>query len=680
MDGTFSFNCDDDPFFGGLNSHFSGYFAVIDDDAAGGGESSIKSITSPTIDLSSYSSTKTLSFAWTFTYFYSNGDDFMSVQAWNGSSWDDLFTTCCSDDNGFETIDVSSYSNTDFKLRFVLDDAGGWVYGFGVDSVKITAEEEGGGGSDACFAEDFSDIVNGNSTQTTGSSSPWAGNTNFPTVERAYQAGGAVKLGTGSLIGSIESRDLTEVSGDITVNIMVKGWTNIEGDLKVSIDGQDQTLSYTAKMADPFEQVTATFTGVTAGSNLKIETTAKRAFIDNVEIVCEGGGSGDGPCANVTIGEGGTATSSWIPIYYLYDYSYSQAIYTAAELQAEGAGAGYINKISYLPNGSVSTEKWRNWTIYMANTTKSEFTGTTEWIPVSGNMQEVFSGDIADDTVAGEWLSIDLDSSFAWDGTSNIVIAVIDNTPGWGGSPFWKGYASGSTRGIYVYRDTTPYDVDNPGTATGTTANLPQIQFCGDLLPNCADVDAGVIDGPEISCPLTSFTLEAVGASNGETGLVTQWQSSPDGAAWSDIAGETNTTLITTITAPTYFRYTVECTFSDDTDTSDSHFVDLNTDPSECYCTPGGTNSTYLINDFSTTGGTTSNITNLGTGYSPDGYGNFYDSHSVTQDIGGAVDFEAVFAPSGYTYGFRIWVDWNQDGVFDPVTEVAWNSTGYAGT
>ncbi|MGB7499006.1 MAG: M36 family metallopeptidase, partial [Moheibacter sp.] len=163
-------------------------------------------------------------------------------------------------------------------------------------SFQLTVSEDGGGGSDACFEEDFSDIVNGNSTETTGSGTVWNGNSNFPTVEKAYQAGGAVKLGTGSLIGSIESRDLTEVSGDISVNIMVKGWTNVEGDLKVSIDGQEQILSYTAKMADPFELVTATFTGVAAGSKLKIETTAKRAFIDNVEIICDGSGGGGDDC------------------------------------------------------------------------------------------------------------------------------------------------------------------------------------------------------------------------------------------------------------------------------------------------------------------------------------------------------------------------------------------------
>src|SRR5690606_36152927 len=137
-----------------------------------------------------------------------------------------------------------------------------------------------------CFLDDFSDIVNGHSNDPNGSGTSWNGNDDFPTVERAYQAGGAVRLGVGSAIGFIESRDLTEVEGDITVNLMVKGWTNVEGDLIVSIDGQSETLTYTAVMAEDFEEVTVNFTEVTAGSNLKIATSAKRAFIDNVEIIC----------------------------------------------------------------------------------------------------------------------------------------------------------------------------------------------------------------------------------------------------------------------------------------------------------------------------------------------------------------------------------------------------------
>lgn len=150
-----------------------------------------------------------------------------------------------------------------------------------LDNIHISA-----GVNSSCFAEDFATIISGNNISTGGSSSQWTGNLNFPTVQNAYQAGGAVRIGKSDNQGFIESMTLNGVSGEITVKLMVKGWTTVEGKLKVSIDGQSQTLDYTAKMADPFEEISATFAGITAGSKLKIETTAKRAFIDNVEIIC----------------------------------------------------------------------------------------------------------------------------------------------------------------------------------------------------------------------------------------------------------------------------------------------------------------------------------------------------------------------------------------------------------
>src|SRR5690606_34658295 len=86
------------------------------------------------------------------------------------------------------------------------------------------------------------------------------------------------------------------------------------------------------------------------------------------------------------------------------------------------------------------------------------------------------------------------------------------------------------------------------------------------------------------------------------------------------------------------------------------------------YCIPARTNSSYYINNFTTTGGAT-NISNTNSGFSTGGYGDFYDTHTVTQVPGGTINFEAGF-PTGQTYGVRIWVDWNQDGVFSETEEV----------
>lgn len=138
----------------------------------------------------------------------------------------------------------------------------------------------------SCFSEDFSSIIDGDNTSTTGSSTDWPGNSNFPTVVNAYEAGGAVKIGKSTASGSITSMALTSVSGDVTVNFDVKGWTTVEGDIIVTLDGTSKTISYTAVMADNFETKSVIFTGVNSGSTLKFATSAKRAFIDNVVLNC----------------------------------------------------------------------------------------------------------------------------------------------------------------------------------------------------------------------------------------------------------------------------------------------------------------------------------------------------------------------------------------------------------
>ena len=95
------------------------------------------------------------------------------------------------------------------------------------------------------------------------------------------------------------------------------------------------------------------------------------------------------------------------------------------------------------------------------------------------------------------------------------------------------------------------------------------------------------------------------------------------------------------------------------------------------YCIPEATNSSRYINNFTATGNDNS-ISNLASGFSTGGYGDFTATHTVSQAPEGSVDFTADIV--GGTAGFRIWVDWNQDGSFDTTEEVAWFSSGYLST
>lgn len=146
------------------------------------------------------------------------------------------------------------------------------------------------------LSEDFSSITSGNSTTTSGSNSTWDGNDNFPEVNRAYKAGGAIRIGTGDNPGSITSKSLEVEAGTLTVSFDVKGWSTVEGDIKVTAGSQNQTITYTSKMANSFESKSVSFTITTASSmTVILETTAKRAFLDNVVISnTTSGGSGGG--------------------------------------------------------------------------------------------------------------------------------------------------------------------------------------------------------------------------------------------------------------------------------------------------------------------------------------------------------------------------------------------------
>ncbi|MFV0164454.1 hypothetical protein OBK04_12470 [Empedobacter falsenii] len=136
-----------------------------------------------------------------------------------------------------------------------------------------------------CFEETF-DGLKGNNTSGNGSNTAWNGNSNFLTTSSAYQAGEAVRLGTSSKTGAITSKTLDEISGNVTVSFDVKGWTSVEGSMNVTLGTETKNVTYIATIANAFENVTVSFDNVAAGSTLKLETSAKRAFIDNVKIQC----------------------------------------------------------------------------------------------------------------------------------------------------------------------------------------------------------------------------------------------------------------------------------------------------------------------------------------------------------------------------------------------------------
>lgn len=92
------------------------------------------------------------------------------------------------------------------------------------------------------------------------------------------------------------------------------------------------------------------------------------------------------------------------------------------------------------------------------------------------------------------------------------------------------------------------------------------------------------------------------------------------------------------------------------------------------YSNNSASDNDYIVN-FSTSGGV-SNITNNSSGYSTNSYGDF--TSMIVQVSAGNSFSVSVFAGTSYNHGFRIWIDWNNNGIFEG-SESVWNS-GTIGT
>ena len=416
--------------------------------------------------------------------------------------------------------------------------------------------------------------------------------------------------------------------------------------------------------------------------NVGTTTGNRQTVIDNIVWTAHEGGSTEPEMGETTIQVGsGSGSSSYFPNYYYYGYSYTQTIYTADELHAAGAHAngGEISMIKYLPKASVSTEKWRNFAIYMMNTSKVGFDNNTDWVDFA-SLTPVFDGDLIDNTVANQWMEITLDNPFDWNGSDNILVAVVDKTPGYGGSPNWAGYTlapSAGSKGIYKYRDGDPIDLIDPASGTGTanvSNTIAQIQFFGTLQEVCTGTPTvGTVAQPLEICKNQPFTLSLDGTTEGLLGITYQWQESADGTTWTDMIGANTASYTVTdgVTEEGFYRLIITCTNSSQTVISNA--IETTIKPGvDCYCTPEGTNENRFINNFSTTQGI-QNVSNLNSGFSTEGYGDF-TAMIIEQVQGASVDFSATI--NGGTAGFKIWIDWNQDGNFAP-SESVFNTSSF---
>lgn len=168
-------------------------------------------------------------------------------------------------------------------------------------------------------------------------------------------------------------------------------------------------------------------------------------------------------------------------------------------------------------------------------------------------------------------------------------------------------------------------------------------------------------------CPNVNFTLSLPTASVG-VGMTYQWQSSTTGGApWTNIANATNATYTGNQTIATSYRAYLSCTNSGTSDTTTAFAITINP-ANQCYCIPVGTTTTYYISNVTTTGATT-NINNTSTyGITSTGYSDYSGTQTVSAMQSSTVNYSATWVASGGA-GIRVYVDWNQNGLFTDAGE-----------
>lgn len=187
--------------------------------------------------------------------------------------------------------------------------------------------------------------------------------------------------------------------------------------------------------------------------------------------------------------------------------------------------------------------------------------------------------------------------------------------------------------------------------------SVPTTACTGTPTPGTAQASSNPV------CPTAPFLLFLPSYTQA-TGVTYQWQSSPDGTTWTNIAGATTPTLVRSQTTVTWYR--VQETCSGNTANSAPVQVNMNA-PTACYCAAGATSTAFeKISrvQFNT-------IDNSST--STAGYENF-TAISTTVIQGQVIPMTVTISGPFSSDQVLVWIDFNQNGSFTDAGEQVWVS------
>ena len=161
----------------------------------------------------------------------------------------------------------------------------------------------------------------------------------------------------------------------------------------------------------------------------------------------------------ITIGEGSGMTAQ-VPFNSFYNYSFTEQLFLSHEIEF----SGYIKAVKFRIAYEYNTDHTNDIVVYMKNVSRSSFADQNDYEPVSAE-DIVFSGSWTIPANVDDWITIDFDKPFHYNGTDNLLIAIDENTDDFQIRYFRFTEVAGSVLGYSSDSDNPdPYDL---GTFSG---------------------------------------------------------------------------------------------------------------------------------------------------------------------------------------------------------------------
>ena len=169
---------------------------------------------------------------------------------------------------------------------------------------------------------------------------------------------------------------------------------------------------------------------------------------------------------NVTIGDG-TYINSFFPCNSCYNYCLTEQLYTSSEID----GAGNITSISFNASTVMSTP--RNWAVYLMPTTQTSLTG---FVNMGATAVKVYEGPV---NITQGWFTINFTTPFPYDGSSNLILAIDDNTGSYLCSNSFYNHTNPNGSSYYYYVDNAS---SNPNPSSATSCSPASINYRADII------------------------------------------------------------------------------------------------------------------------------------------------------------------------------------------------------